>query len=162
MDKKKAVFLDRDGVINRERGEYTFRVEDFEILPGVVAGLKIAQSKGYLLIVITNQGGIAKGLYTHQDVENVHVYLKDELAREGVELTEIFYSPHHQDYGKSLDRKPGTLLFEKAMAMYHIDAQYSVMIGDNDRDVIAAEKVGIHGIKIKPNSSIQPIIDSLK
>jgi D-glycero-D-manno-heptose 1,7-bisphosphate phosphatase len=162
MEKRKAVFLDRDGVINRERGEYTFRVEDFEILPGVADGLKNAQRKGYLLIVITNQGGIAKGLYTHQDVEKVHVFLKNELDLEGVNLTDIFYSPHHHDYGKSLDRKPGSLLFEKAMAIYGIDPKQSVMIGDNDRDVVAAEKAGIKGIRIDSNTSIQQIIESLQ
>ena len=161
MPYSKGLFLDRDGVINKERGEYTFRVEDFEIIPGVIEGLKIALDKGYKLIVITNQGGIAKGLYTHEDVRLVHDHLFRELKKHGIYLTDIFYSPHHDDYGKSLDRKPGSLLFEKAMAIYNIAARHSFMIGDNDRDIIASERVGIRGIKVTANSSIQPIIETL-
>lgn len=161
MGKNKALFLDRDGVINRERGEYTFKVEDFEILPSVISSLKLAQEKGYKLIIITNQGGIAKGLYTHKDVEIAHEYLKSELTRNGIQLTDIFYSPHHQDYSKSLGRKPASLMFEKAIAIYDVDTSRSIMIGDSERDIIASEKVGIKGIKIEPNSSIFTIVENL-
>lgn len=157
----KAVFLDRDGVINRERGEYTFRVADFEILPDVFPALLLAQKKGYKLIIITNQGGIAKGLYTHDHVRKTHEFLELELKKHSIELTDIFYSPHHQDFSNSLDRKPESLLFEKAMAIHKIDPTKSIMIGDSDRDIIASEKVGIKGFKIEPNSSIKSIIDKL-
>jgi len=161
MKKSKALFLDRDGVINRERGEYTYKVEDFEILPSILESLKLAQEKGYKLIVITNQGGIAKGIYTHEDVTKAHGFLESELDKNGVHLTDIFYSPHHQDYSKSLDRKPDSLMFEKAIAIYNIDSSHSIMIGDSERDIIASEKVGVKGIKIEPNSSIFTIIESL-
>lgn len=160
MATKKALFLDRDGVINRERGEYTYKIVDFEILPSVLESLQLAQSKGYLLIIITNQGGIAKGIYTHQDVAKVHRYLEEELVKNGINLTDIFYSPHHQDYSKSLDRKPDTLMFEKAMALYNINPKHSFMIGDSQRDIIASEKVGVKGIKIEPNSSIFGIVQN--
>ncbi|NJK98139.1 MAG: hypothetical protein HC905_27400 [Bacteroidales bacterium] len=73
--------MDRDGVINRERGEYTWRIEDFEINQGLVEFLKTAQAKGYLLIVISNQGGIQRGIYTLNDVKIVHNYLIEELKR---------------------------------------------------------------------------------
>ncbi len=158
----KAVFLDRDGVINRERGEYTYKVADFEILPSVIPTLKKVQELGYKIIVITNQGGIAKGIYTHNDVHLAHQYLETELEANGISLTDIFYSPHHQDYSKSLDRKPGSLMFEKAMAMYHIDPKSSVMIGDSERDIIASKKVGIKGYLITPNTSINFILNHLK
>ena len=161
MQKNKALFLDRDGVINRERDEYTFKVEDFEILPSVLESLKLAQKKGYKLIVITNQGGIAKGIYTHEDVAIAHRYLKEELAKSGIILTDIFYSPHHQDYSKSLDRKPDSLMLEKAIAIYNINPDQSIMIGDSERDIIASEKVGVKGIKIEPNSSIFDIVQNL-
>jgi len=160
MQKNKALFLDRDGVINRERGEYTFKVEDFEILPDVIKSLQLAQEKGYKLIVITNQGGIAKGIYTHEDVAKAHQYLSEELAKSNVILTDIFYSPHHQDYSKSLDRKPDSLMLEKAIAIYNIDPNQSIMVGDSERDIIASEKVGVKGIKIKPNSSIFDIVQN--
>lgn len=151
----KALFLDRDGVINRERGEYTFKVEDFDILPSVIPTLKWAQELGYLLILITNQGGIAKGLYGHEDVENCHHHLKLELDKSDVSITDIFYSPHHQDYSKSLDRKPGSLMLEKAMAIYKIDAAKSFMVGDSPRDIQASEAVGVKGFLIEPNSSLE-------
>ena len=161
MKKNKALFLDRDGVINRERGEYTYKVDDFEILPSVLESLKLAQDKGYILIVITNQGGIAKGIYSHEDVAKAHNYLTEELAQNGVILTDIFYSPHHQDYSKSLDRKPDSLMLEKAIAIYNINPNQSIMIGDSERDIIASEKVGVKGVKIVPNSSIFEIVENL-
>lgn len=159
--KSKALFLDRDGVINRERGTYTFRVEDFEILPTVVPTLKKAQELGYLLIIITNQGGIAKGLYTHEDVRKVHQYLSESLRSEGIELTQILYDPHHQDYSNSLGRKPGSLLFEKAIALHNIDTSLSFMIGDSDRDIVAANKVDVTGFKVEPNEDISFILNHL-
>ncbi len=155
INSNKALFLDRDGVINRERGEYTFLVEDFEILPTVIPTLKLAQKLGYLLIIITNQGGIAKGLYSHQDVENCHSYLKEELHKEGIILTDVFYSPHHQDYSKSLDRKPGSLMLEKAMAIHKVDPHISYMVGDSLRDIEASEAVSVKGFLIKPNSNLE-------
>lgn len=157
----KALFLDRDGVINRERGEYTFKVDDFEILPSVISTLKKAQGLGYLIIIITNQGGIAKKLYTHKDVALVHDFLNNEFHKENVSITDIFYSPHHPDYSKSLDRKPGSLMFEKALAIHKIDASKSFMIGDSERDIVASEKVGVTGFLIEPNSSIYFILDHL-
>lgn len=162
VNSNKALFLDRDGVINRERGEYTYLVEDFEILPSVIPTLKKALDLGYKLIVVTNQGGIAKGLYTHQDVENVHQYLRSKLAEFNVELTDIFYSPHHQDYSLSLDRKPGSLMFEKAIALHQINPQTSFMIGDSERDIVASEKVGVKGFLMEGNTSIEFILKHLK
>jgi D-glycero-D-manno-heptose 1,7-bisphosphate phosphatase len=157
----KALFLDRDGVVNFERGEYTYKVADFKILPTVIDTLLFAKKLGYKLILITNQGGIAKGIYTHEDVAKAHAYLQDELSKHNVSFTDIFYSPHHQDYSNSLDRKPGSLMFEKAMAIHQIDPSLSFMIGDSDRDVIASEKVGIKGFLITPNTSIEFIKDHL-
>ena len=157
----KALFLDRDGVINRERGEYTYTVTDFEILPTVFRVLKTAQNMGYKLILITNQGGIAKGIYSHNDVHSVHEYLQTELQKNGIDLTDIYYSPHHQDYSKSLDRKPNSLMLEKAIAVYQIDPKQSFMIGDSERDIIASESVGVKGFLISPNSSLDFILSYL-
>jgi D-glycero-D-manno-heptose 1,7-bisphosphate phosphatase len=160
--KRKALFLDRDGVINQERGTYTFRIDDFKILPSVMDTLKSAQDLGYLLIIITNQGGIAKGIYSHEDVNNVHEYLSQQLRKQDIQLTDIFYSPHHEEFGKSLDRKPDSLMLEKAIAMYDIDPKQSFMIGDSKRDIIASEKVNVTGFLIEPNTSINFILNHLK
>lgn len=157
-EKNKAIFLDRDGVINEERGEYTFRIEDFILNDGLIDALKIFQTKNYKLIVISNQSGIAKGIYTKQDVELLHSHLKSIFKNHGVELAEIYFCPHHPDFSKCLCRKPDSLLLEKAIARFNIDASKSYFIGDADRDVEAGEKAGVKTIKVMPNSSLMNVI----
>ena len=144
----KAVFLDRDGVINFERG-YTHTLEDFVILPDLIEVLQILKQKGYLLIVISNQSGIAKGLYLQSETEILHTYLKDELRKNNVALDEIYYCAHHPDVGRCICRKPESLFVEKALARFNIDASKSYFIGDKERDTEAGEKVGVKGILIK-------------
>lgn len=157
---RKAVFLDRDGVLNRERGEYTFRQEDFEVLPDVVTALKELVAEGYILIVVSNQGGIAKSLYSKADFLLLDDLLKTELKDSGVEIAETYFCPHHQDYGKCMCRKPKSLLFEKAVAKYDIDVSTSFCIGDKERDIFAAEAIGIQGVLIPANSSLLKAVNS--
>lgn len=155
---KKGIFLDRDGVINEERGAYTWLLEDFKLNEGVVEALKIFLEKKYLLIVISNQGGIAKGICKKEEVDYLHLHLTRMLKSKGVELTEIYYCPHHPDFGNCLCRKPGSLLLEKAIARFNINASLSYFIGDADRDVEAGEKAGVKTIKVLPNSSLMQVI----
>jgi D-glycero-D-manno-heptose 1,7-bisphosphate phosphatase len=157
----KAIFLDRDGVVNRERGEYTFKLKDFDILPDVYEALKLGLEKGYELFVLSNQGGIAKGLYDHEQVEKLHELLAGELLNHGVKLKEIYYCPHHESAGKCLCRKPDSLLLEKAIARFGIDTDSSVFIGDSKRDVEAASKVGVRGILIDSNAGILDSVEEL-
>src|SRR6185436_20661648 len=133
----KAVFLDRDGVVNVERGEYTWLLEDFKLNDGLIEALKIFLEKKYQLIIISNQGGIAKGLYKKEEVEYLHLHLVRILKNQGIELVEIYYCPHHPDFGECICRKPDSLLLEKAIARFHIRASESYFIGDTDRDVEA-------------------------
>ena len=109
---KKAIFLDRDGVLNQEVGDYIKRFDDIKILPHVFDGLKILQKAGYLLIVITNQGGLAKGEYSLNDLNQMHDFLRSEISKSDVTITDIFYCPHHPVSGNCLCRKPGSLLVE--------------------------------------------------
>lgn len=150
----KAIFLDRDGVINHDPGDYTCRLSEFTVLPDVYPALKQFQDRGYLLILITNQGGIAKGLYTHEEVQEIHDYFSRECKSRGIELCDVFYSPHHESTGKSLSRKPGSLMLERVIARYNIDPEKSFMIGDKDRDLQAASGAGVRGIKIPVNGSL--------
>ncbi|MFM7730876.1 MAG: D-glycero-alpha-D-manno-heptose-1,7-bisphosphate 7-phosphatase [Flavobacteriales bacterium] len=159
--KRKCLFLDRDGVINHDPGDYTMSADDFILLPDTLSALKCAQDKGYLIIIITNQGGIAKGLYTHEAVAEMHAMLRSACQNVGVEITDIFYSPHHPDFGNSLTRKPHSLLMERAIARYHIDASQSVMIGDRQRDLDCANQVGVRGIRIETNASMLPHVQRL-
>jgi D-glycero-D-manno-heptose 1,7-bisphosphate phosphatase len=154
-EKNKTIFLDRDGVINDNSvAYYVYKPEDFIINPGVIESLKLFQKKGYQLIVITNQGGIAKKQYKNLDINNLNKILESKFSEEGIELKDIFYCPHHSDISRCLCRKPGSLLFEKAIAKYKVDVNASFMIGDSERDIVAAEKVGVKGIKVKANGNL--------
>ena len=156
---KKILFLDRDGVINREIGDYVKRPEDLEILPHALLGCKKAVDMGYDLVVITNQGGIAKGLYTHQILGQIHQKMKDVFQNEGLEFLEIYYSPHHDSISASLSRKPGSLMIEKALARFQANPKQCLMVGDSDRDIIAAENAGVKGLKIDSNTDWNELID---
>jgi D-glycero-D-manno-heptose 1,7-bisphosphate phosphatase len=156
----KAIFLDRDGVINVERG-YTHRLEDFVILPDVMEVLKHLQEKGFLLVVVSNQSGIGKGLYTQADVETIHQFMQNEMTKAGVKLSEIYYCVHHPDTCRCICRKPDSLFVEKALARFGIDAKKSYFIGDKERDVEAAEKARVKGILIEANTSLKLLLDQL-
>ncbi len=156
---EKAVFLDRDGVLNKELGDYVCRFDDFKVLEHNFAALKDLQGRGYLLIVITNQGGLAKGWYSVEVLDQMHAQLKSTYAEQGVLISEVYYCNHHPEFnGKCLCRKPGSLMLEKALARFRIDASQSYFIGDRERDVIAGESAGVTGILI---DSDQPIGDVL-
>ncbi len=156
---QKAVLLDRDGVINRKGSPYyIYKKEDFILNDGIIPALSFFQEKGYLLIVITNQGGVAKGLFTEQDVEKIHEYMIDILKIHGINLTAVYYCPHHPDISLCNCRKPGTLLFEKAIEEYKIDPKASWMIGDSNIDIEAAEKFGIKCILIPENGNLMDLV----
>ena len=153
----KAVFLDRDGVVNRELGHYCERHEDFEILEDVGEAVKVLKDAGFLVIVISNQGGIAKGLYSEADVNEMHKKLCQCVSEHGATIDDFYFCPHHDSVSRCLCRKPNSLMIEKAMAVYDINPSKSYMIGDGERDIEAAEHAGIRGILIEPNSGILEI-----
>jgi D-glycero-D-manno-heptose 1,7-bisphosphate phosphatase len=150
----KVVFLDRDGVINIEPGHYTYEIEQFKIVPGLFDALSILKEKGYQFIVITNQGGISKKVYNHDDVHSVHDYMISQFHEAGIKLLDIYYCPHHSVNEKCICRKPDSQMLEKAIARYCVDKSKSYFIGDSRRDVLAAEKAGITGVKVDANDSL--------
>ncbi len=155
MKLKKAVFLDRDGVINNPGDNYyVHELENFIINDGVINFLKTLKNKGYIVIVISNQGGIAKKYYTASDVEKLHTYLRDRLHNENIELEEIYYCQHHTDIENCICRKPDSQMLEKAMARFDIDATASFFFGDKDTDVMAGKKAGVTSIRIKENENL--------
>lgn len=156
----KAIFLDRDGVINLERG-YTHRLEDFVILPDLMEILQLFQQKGYILIIISNQSGISKDLYKQSEVEVLHNYLVGELSKYNITVSEIYYCVHHPDVSRCICRKPDSLFVEKALARFNIDKTKSYFIGDKERDVEAAEKAGVKGILIEANISLKTILNQI-
>jgi len=156
----KAIFLDRDGVINFERG-YTHKLEDFVILPDVIEALQLFLQKGYLLIVISNQSGIAKGLYKQSETEVLHKYMLEEFSKNNITISEIYYCVHHPDVSRCICRKPDSLFVEKAIARFNIDASQSYFIGDKERDTEAGEKAGVKGILIEANTPLKNILNQV-
>lgn len=158
----KAIFLDRDGVLNKDNANYTYRVEDFILLDGVLDALQILRDRGYVFIVITNQAGIARNIYTHNDVTKVHEYLLAKLSEGHIHISEIYYCPHYTEVGNCICRKPDSLLIEKALARFSIDASQSYFIGDRIRDIEAATKAGVKGIKVDTDADLRTILHLIK
>lgn len=155
----KAVFLDRDGVINREMGRYLFKRDEFKFNEGIFKNLALLRDNGFIFIIITNQGGIALGLYTHDQLEKLHDYMNKCLAENEINISEIYYCPHHPSAGKCLCRKPESLLIEKAISRFGIDRSRSFMIGDKERDTEAARRAGVKGILINANEPLDNYLD---
>ncbi|AYA38740.1 HAD family hydrolase [Hymenobacter oligotrophus] len=156
----KAVFLDRDGVLNAEIGHYVWRLDEFVVLPDVPAALQRLHAAGYLLIVVTNQAGIAKGLYTSAEVAACHHKLQEACG--GV-IDAFYYAPGHPSVSESLMRKPDSLMLEKAMARFGLDAAQCWMVGDRPRDLQAAAKVGVRGILVGEEALVPdaPLVPNL-
>src|SRR5688572_18499714 len=130
----KAIFFDRDGVLNKEIGDYVCRIEDFELLPDAIECISLARENGFRVFVITNQGGIQKGLYTEAQLHSFHNIIREQCLQKGLVIDEIFYCRHHPIVGKCICRKPDSLMLEKAIAKYNIDTERSIMLGDTFRD----------------------------
>jgi D-glycero-D-manno-heptose 1,7-bisphosphate phosphatase len=157
--KVKAVFLDRDGVLNQEMGDYVRRFEDFHVLDNFDA-LKTLQDKGYMLLVATNQGGLAKGWYTEEELAKMHKHLKTVYAEHDVEITDFFYCPHHPNFTGDCDcRKPKPGLLLQGIEKYNIDPALSYFIGDRERDVKAGTAAGVKGILIDSDQPISTVLD---
>ncbi len=159
---KKAVFIDRDGVINNESNHYyIYKLDEFIINDGIVEALQLLSKNDFLIIVITNQGGISKGMYTKADVDIIHNSFEITMAENGVEITEFYYCPHHSDIEKCLCRKPDSLMIEKAVARFDIDVKKSYLIGDSQRDIEAGKKAGLKCFLIEANENILPLCESI-
>ncbi|MCS1394251.1 HAD family hydrolase [Lysinibacillus boronitolerans] len=144
----KALFLDRDGVINVEKN-YVFKIEDFEFIEGIFELIKTFQDKGYLIIVITNQAGIGRGYYTEEDFHKLNDWMIEQFKQRGITITDVYYCPYHPTHGigeylkDSYDRKPNPGMILKASERYSIDLKQSVLIGDKDTDIKAGQAAGI-------------------
>jgi D-glycero-D-manno-heptose 1,7-bisphosphate phosphatase len=153
---KPAAFLDRDGVINVDRG-YTHRPEDLMFTPTAVEGIRLLNAAGYLVIVVTNQSGVARGLYGVADVERFHAKLQDELQRHHVHIDAFYYCAFHPEgtvaqYAREHpDRKPAPGMLLRAMRDLSVSRDRSFMIGDKQSDADAAARAGIRSILIAAN-----------
>ncbi len=146
--KNKALFLDRDGVINIDKG-YVHRIEDFEFTEGIFEVLRYFQNKGYLLIIVTNQAGIGRGYYTVKDFCLLNNWMLQQFKDQGITIAKVYFSPYHPVHGigkykrDSFFRKPNPGMILKAQEEFNIDLSKSFLIGDKETDIKAGENAGI-------------------
>ncbi|MBL8900345.1 MAG: D-glycero-beta-D-manno-heptose 1,7-bisphosphate 7-phosphatase [Planctomycetes bacterium] len=150
-----AVFLDRDGTVNEDL-DFVTRPEDLHLLPGAAEALKALQEAGYLLIVVTNQSGVARGKLTEEQLCGIHEHLDELLEAHGVQLTDYYYCPHHPTEGDDevytyacRCRKPLPGLFLDAAQDYRVDLARSFAVGDAVRDLQAAEAAGLRALWVR-------------
>jgi len=159
---RRVVFFDRDGVVNDDTDHYyIYKPADFKLNEGIIDAFKFLISKGYDIIIITNQGGISKGVYSIQEVKLVHKHFLNLLKQQEIVPLAIYFCPHHSDVEKCLCRKPNGLMIEKALARFSIDKNQSFMIGDREKDVKCAHNAGINGYKIETNENCFPLVQKL-
>lgn len=144
----KAVFIDRDGVINQDLGKYITKPEDFLFLPNAVEALKKLYKSEYKVIIITNQGGIGKGIYTKEDMEAIHEKMHKLLKEKDVEIDGLYYCPHHPNENCEC-RKPRIGMVKKAIKEHDIDVKNSFFIGDKTSDIKAGKDAGCKTFLVK-------------
>jgi D-glycero-D-manno-heptose 1,7-bisphosphate phosphatase len=159
----KAAFLDRDGVINSDLG-YVSRWEDFKFLPGSIQGMKLLQDAGYLLIVVTNQSGIARGYFSEDDYRILTATYRSYLLNCGVVITDVYHCPHHPSFPQLSQpplcgcRKPNPGLIHQASLDHGISLSESILIGDKYSDLQAAYNAGIDRRFLLANKQANPCL----
>ena len=167
MENKKAIFLDRDGVINKDKG-YVYKTNDFHFEENSLNGLKLIDFNEYLVFIVSNQAGIAKGYYSEEDFRKMSLWLNRFLDKKGVKITKTYYCPHSPgakitQYKKKCDcRKPGIKLFLKAQKEFNINLKKSYLIGDKTSDILAGKKAGCKTILVETGYSGKDNLFSVK
>ena len=162
--KRKAVFIDRDGTINKEVN-YLHKIEDLEILPGVAEAVKLLNTGGFLVIVPTNQSGIARGYYSVEDMQKINDEISRRLEKEGAHIDAFYFCPHHpkgkvEEFTLPCDcRKPEPGMFLKAAEDFNIDFSTSFSVGDKIRDLKPAKELGGRGILVKTGYGLEELKD---
>jgi D-glycero-D-manno-heptose 1,7-bisphosphate phosphatase len=170
----KAAFLDRDGVLNREVG-YLCEVSEFQYIGGTKSALKNLQRLGYEIVIITNQSGIGRGLYTEEKYHSLTNYYLHDLSLSGIHILDVFYCPHYWEsndiryQGRCSCRKPAPGMIEQAAKKHYIDLRFSVLVGDKLTDIEAGRAAGISkcflvesGHELPPNAeSAAPVLKNL-
>ena len=139
----KALFLDRDGVINVEK-DYLFKIKEFEFIDGIFELCRHYQNLGYIIIVVTNQSGIARKYYTQEDFNKLTIWMISEFLQKDIEIKKVYFCPHHPDItGECECRKPHAKMLLDASNEFDIDLKSSIIIGDKESDIEAGLNVGI-------------------
>lgn len=160
----KVAFLDRDGVINIDHG-YVHKKQDFVFIKGVFEAMMLLNANEYEIIIVTNQAGIAKGLYSEDDYKKLTSWYLALLKEKGIKVLDVFFCPHHIDskikkYQKdSFYRKPNPGMFLDAIKKYSIDKDNSFTVGDKPSDIEASKKAGINNNYLVSEGPLKHIID---
>ena len=152
MEKNKAIFLDRDGTINVDYG-YVHEKEKLKFIDGSIEALNLLQSKGYLLIIITNQSGVGRKMYSLNVAESFRDYFLNELKKKDIKING-YYSCYHSPEEHCICRKPAPFLINKACTNLNIDKANSFMIGDKDSDVQCGKNANVEGLKITEDKNL--------
>jgi D-glycero-D-manno-heptose 1,7-bisphosphate phosphatase len=149
MSRRPAAFIDRDGTIVQER-HYLADPDQVELVPGAAEALRSLAANGFSIVVVTNQSGIARGLYSEADFRAVQARLEAMLAAHGVVLDAVYHCPHHPDHSGPCDcRKPGLGMYHAAAAQLGIDTAASIFVGDRVKDVLPARAFGGRGFLVR-------------
>ena len=154
---KKAIFLDRDGVINLEKKDYVKSIKEFQIMDNVPKAIIELKKKGFLVIIITNQSAINRGLLTIKILNEIHNYLQEILKDNNTSVDDFYFCPHRPEE-KCKCRKPNPGMLLKAAQEHDIDMSQSFMIGDSLTDIQAAKKAGCEGILLNQNQTLLEIV----
>ena len=140
----KALFLDRDGVINIEK-DYLYEIEDFEFIEGIFSLCNYYQELGYIIIIVTNQSGIARKYYSEEDFNKLSTWMVTEFKKNNIEIKKVYFCPHHPDIsGECFCRKPNPGMLLDASAEFDIDLKNSIIVGDKERDIEAGINAGLN------------------
>ena len=143
QNKNKALFIDRDGTINLDKN-YVSTIDEFRFQEGIFELLRDYQQKGFLIIVVTNQSGIARGFYSENDFQTLTRWMLNQFKEKSIEIAKVYHCPHHPDFtGECECRKPNPGMILKAIEEFNIDPVNSVLIGDKKSDILAGEKAGV-------------------
>lgn len=151
----KALFLDRDGVINKEKN-YLYQINAFEFIADVFDACRYFQNQGYLIIVITNQAGIARGIYTEKDFTMLTQWMVAQFEKEGIKIAQVYHCPHHPDFtGECVCRKPHPGMILTAQKDFNIDLSRSILVGDKNSDIEAGINAGVaHNFLVQTGHAI--------
>jgi len=156
----KAIFLDRDGVINEKRNDYVKSLEELNIFPFVATAIKKLHSLNFLVIVITNQSAVNRGLISHKKLSEIHNTIQNHMMKNNTSIDAFYYCPHKPDENCNC-RKPKSGLLLKAIQAFNIDPALSWMIGDSDSDIIAGKSVGANTAKIEKEKNLDRIVEKI-
>ncbi|QLH07838.1 HAD family hydrolase [Nitrosopumilus ureiphilus] len=160
MPKNQAIFLDRDGVLNKNQIDYVKNIDELEIFPNIGECIKQINEQGYLVIVVTNQSAIGRKLTTKKNVEDIHKHIQQFLKKNNAKIDAFYYCPHLPTDNCDC-RKPKSGLLVRAAHDFSIDLKNSWMIGDHDSDIEAGSNIGCKSIKISHEGNLLDIVNDI-